>query len=201
MDYQDYIKKFKEYVENESKLSDKMVFNKDLENVKNFDTISWIIVGDNPGTTEFKTQQYFSKGAAANNLRNFFDKKLNLKKNENYICLNKSPIYSAKTDELSKVDQNLLKNSFSTMAKLIFDLHILNPKINVLIVGFSSKSIKPFFSEVKKQYKENKNLINNLYVVGHFSYNWFSRKIDIEKITDEQSFITQLKKNHNFIEY
>ncbi|MCQ8213763.1 hypothetical protein NON08_14775 [Cetobacterium somerae] len=201
MNYQYYIKNFKKYVENKSKLSDKMVFNKDLENVNNFDTISWIIVGDNPGTTEFKNQQYFSEGAAANNLRKFFDKKLNLKKNENYICLNKTPIYSVKTKELSKVDQNLLKNSFSTMAKLIFDLHTLNPKINVLIVGFSSKSIKPFFSELKKQYEENDNLINNLYVVGHFSYGWFFRKIDIKKIKDEQSFITQLKKNHNSVEY
>ncbi|MGL5049575.1 MAG: hypothetical protein ACRC5W_04355 [Cetobacterium sp.] len=194
MDYLKYIKKFESDIEKELKSNYEIIFDKDLKKVKEFSSITWVVVGDNPGKTELKNKRYFSEGTAAKGLKKCFDEKLKLKRNENYICLNKTPIYSVKTDDLSAVDQNLLQKSFSITAELIFNLHILNPKINVLIVGFSSKSIKSFFSELKKQYEKNENLINNIYVVPHFSYNWFARRIDINKIIDEKSFITQLKK-------
>lgn len=80
-----------------------IVYNHNLDAVRKQDTIKLIVVGDNPGKNEqLHTNQRYLVGQAGKVAENFFKRhaELAIDFRKNVIILNKTPIHTAKTQEL-----------------------------------------------------------------------------------------------------
>lgn len=195
-----------------------IVYNTALDEITQNDEIKLIVIGDNPGKDEqlIKNQKYLV--GQAGKLGNSFFKnhdELGIDFRENVIILNKTPIHSAKTNQLKKFAtfggkeiEDLLKETQIWMAQETAKLHqmLLQGSENkdfpqLWLVGYSELKEKGIFTdyknELKKQYQtseESKNAWNNVFVYQHFSMNRFS--IDLKEFSTENKNLdlkTQLK--------
>ena len=195
-----------------------IVYNTALDEITQNDEIKLIVIGDNPGKDEqlAKNQKYLV--GQAGKLGNSFFKnhdELGIDFRKNVIILNKTPIHSAKTNQLKKFAtfggkeiEDLLKQTQIWMAQETAKLHqkLLQGSDNkdfpqLWLVGYSELKEKGIFTdyknELKKQYQtseESKNAWNNVFVYQHFSMNRFS--IDLKEFSTENKNLdlkTQLK--------
>ena len=195
-----------------------IVYNTALDEITQNDEIKLIVIGDNPGKDEqlAKNQKYLV--GQAGKLGNSFFKnhdELGIDFRKNVIILNKTPIHSAKTNQLKKFAtfggkeiENLIKETQIWMAQETANLHqkLLQGSENkdypqLWLVGYSELKEKGIFTdyknELKKQYQtseEAKNAWNNVFVYQHFSMNRFS--IDLKEFSTENKNLdlkTQLK--------
>lgn len=195
-----------------------IVYNTALDEITQNDEIKLIVIGDNPGKDEqlIKNQKYLV--GQAGKLGNSFFKnheELGIDFRKNVIILNKTPIHSAKTNQLKKFAtfggkeiENLLKETQVWMAQETAKLHqkLLQCSENkdfpqLWLVGYSELKEKGIFTdyknELKKQYQtseEAKNDWDNVFVYQHFSMNRFS--IDLKEFSTENKNLdlkTQLK--------
>ncbi len=162
-----------------------VVYNHSLDEVKKEDTIKLILIGDNPGKNEqlHKNQRYLV-GLAGKIADNFFkaNPALGIDFRKNVIILNKTPIHTAKTKQLSY----LLKEDASGGFKALFEAsQIFNAQKTaelqralscpLWLVGYSELRPKGLFTayaeEIKKEYGKEKN--PPLYLYQHFSMNRF----------------------------
>lgn len=188
-----------------------IVFNTSLNSITKDSEIKLIIIGDNPGKSEqlFVNQKYLV-GQAGKIADSFFchHPELQIDFKKNVIILNKTPIHSAKTKHLSKIDfllkeqnspaKNLLEKTQIWMAKKTATFHKEFSKANNLapielwLVGYSELKNKGIFIPYKdtlfEEYK-NSSEWNNVFVYQHFSMNRFS--IDLK--TYQQQNKTNLK--------
>lgn len=195
-----------------------IVYNTALDEITQNDEIKLIVIGDNPGKDEqlIKNQKYLV--GQAGKLGNSFFKnhdELGIDFRKNVIILNKTPIHSAKTNQLKKFAtfggkeiEDLLKQTQIWMAQETAKLHqkLLQGSENkdypqLWLVGYSELKEKGIFTdyknELKKQYQtseEAKNAWDNVFVYQHFSMNRFS--IDLKEFSTENKNLdlkTQLK--------
>ena len=195
-----------------------IVYNTALDEITKNDDIKLIVIGDNPGKDEqlLKNQKYLV--GQAGKLGNSFFKnhdELGIDFRKNVIILNKTPIHSAKTNQLKKFAtfggkeiENLIKETQIWMAQETAKLHqkLLQGSENkdfpqLWLVGYSELKEKGIFTdyknELKKQYQtseEAKNAWDNVFVYQHFSMNRFS--IDLKEFSTENKNLdlkTQLK--------
>ena len=195
-----------------------IVYNTALDEITQNDEIKLIVIGDNPGKDEqlAKNQKYLV-GQAGKLGNNFFKNhdELGIDFRKNVIILNKTPIHSAKTNQLKKFAtfggkeiEDLLKQTQIWMAQETAKLHqnLLKGSENkdfpqLWLVGYSELKEKGIFTdyknELKKQYQtseEAKNAWDNVFVYQHFSMNRFS--IDLKEFSTENKNLdlkTQLK--------
>lgn len=195
-----------------------IVYNTALDEITQNDEIKLIVIGDNPGKDEqlIKNQKYLV--GQAGKLGNSFFKnhdELGIDFRKNVIILNKTPIHSAKTNQLKKFAtfggkeiENLIKETQIWMAQETAKLHqkLLQGSENkdypqLWLVGYSELKEKGIFTdyknELKRQYQtseEAKNAWANVFVYQHFSMNRFS--IDLKEFSTENKNLdlkTQLK--------
>ncbi len=190
-----------------------IVYNTALDEITQNDEIKLIVIGDNPGKDEqlAKNQKYLV--GQAGKLGNSFFKnhdELGIDFRKNVIILNKTPIHSAKTNQLKKFAtfggkeiENLIKETQIWMAQETAKLHqkLLQGSENkdfpqLWLVGYSELKEKGIFTdyknELKKQYQTS--AWDNVFVYQHFSMNRFS--IDLKEFSTENKNLdlkTQLK--------
>ena len=195
-----------------------IVYNTALDEITQNDEIKLIVIGDNPGKDEQLTKNQKYLVGQAGKLGNSFFKnhdELGIDFRKNVIILNKTPIHSAKTNQLKKFAtfggkeiENLIKETQIWMAQETAKLHqkLLQNSENkdfpqLWLVGYSELKEKGIFTdyknELKKQYQtseEAKNAWDNVFVYQHFSMNRFS--IDLKEFSTENKNLdlkTQLK--------
>ena len=195
-----------------------IVYNTALDEITRNDEIKLIVIGDNPGKDEQLTKnQKYLVGQAGKLGNNFFKnhEELGIDFRKNVIILNKTPIHSAKTNQLKKFAtfggkeiENLIKETQIWMAQETAKLHqkLLQNSENkdfpqLWLVGYSELKEKGIFTdyknELKKQYQtseEAKNAWDNVFVYQHFSMNRLS--IDLKEFSTENKNLdlkTQLK--------
>lgn len=195
-----------------------IVYNTALDEITQNDEIKLIVIGDNPGKDEQLTKNQKYLVGQAGKLGNSFFKnhdELGIDFRKNVIILNKTPIHSAKTNQLKKFAtfggkeiENLIKETQIWMAQETAKLHqmLLQGSENkdfpqLWLVGYSELKEKGIFTdyknELKKQYQtseESKNAWDNVFVYQHFSMNRFS--IDLKEFSTENKNLdlkTQLK--------
>ena len=184
-----------------------IVYNTALDEITQNDEIKLIVIGDNPGKDEQLTKNQKYLVGQAGKLGNSFFKnhdELGIDFRKNVIILNKTPIHSAKTNQLKKFAtfggkeiENLIKETQIWMAQETAKLHqkLLQGSENkdypqLWLVGYSELKEKGIFTdyknELKKQYQtseEAKNAWDNVFVYQHFSMNRFS--IDLKEFSTE----------------
>lgn len=195
-----------------------IVYNTALDEITQNDEIKLIVIGDNPGKDEQLTKNQKYLVGQAGKLGNSFFKnhdELGIDFRKNVIILNKTPIHSAKTNQLKKFAtfggkeiEDLLKETQIWMAQETAKLHqnLLKGSENkdfpqLWLVGYSELKEKGIFTEYKneleRQYQtseEAKNAWDNVFVYQHFSMNRFS--IDLKEFSTENKNLdlkTQLK--------
>ncbi|NLM00662.1 MAG: hypothetical protein GX220_04325 [Treponema sp.] len=183
-----------------------VVYNTELNKVTKDCDIKLIIIGDNPGKEEqlSKNQKYLV-GLAGKIAYGYFKKnvELDIDFRKNTIILNKTPIHSAKTKQLTKMlqvvkkqDENLfiaLKNmlveSQKFMAEKTAKLHSVFAENNteLWLVGYSELKNNGIFEiyrdKLRESYKKFKNAYEKVYIFQHFSMNRFA--IDLRENYNE----------------
>lgn len=195
-----------------------IVYNTALDEITQNDEIKLIVIGDNPGKDEQLTKNQKYLVGQAGKLGNSFFKnhdELGIDFRKNVIILNKTPIHSAKTNQLKKFAtfggkeiENLIKETQIWMAQETAKLHqkLLQCSENkdfpqLWLVGYSELKEKGIFTdyknELERQYQtseEAKNAWDNVFVYQHFSMNRFL--IDLKEFSTENKNLdlkTQLK--------
>lgn len=103
-----------------------VVYNTALDELTPDSEIKLIVIGDNPGKSEqLNINQKYLVGQAGKLADGFFKKhpELEIDFRKNVIILNKTPIHSAKTKHLSKIEKSLGSKN-SPAVKLIYDSQI-----------------------------------------------------------------------------
>ncbi|MBP5519728.1 MAG: hypothetical protein J6X84_04015 [Treponema sp.] len=162
-----------------------VVYNKSLDDVSINDDIKLIVIGDNPGKDEqlFKNSRYLV-GQAGKIAEGYFKRnpELEIDFRKNVIILNKTPIHSAKTNQLKIIIKqggqsvaNLIKESQIWFAKKTAELHS-KLGTELWLVGYSELKPKKIFDEYRKTLKSccDEKAWNKVYVFQHFSMNRFS---------------------------
>lgn len=103
-----------------------VVYNTALDELTPDSEIKLIVIGDNPGKSEqLNINQKYLVGQAGKLADGFFKRhpELEIDFRKNVIILNKTPIHSAKTKHLSKIEKSL-ESTNSPASKLIYDSQI-----------------------------------------------------------------------------
>lgn len=159
-----------------------IVYNRALDEITENDEIKIIVIGDNPGKDEqlLKNNKYLV-GQAGKLGEGFFKKnpELGIDFRKNAIILNKTPVHTAKTNQI----KYLLKNGSQEIKNLLEETQVwmaqktaeLAEKINaeIWLVGYSELKSKGLFSRYRETLKTYANL-KNLFVFQHFSMNRFT---------------------------
>jgi hypothetical protein len=171
-------------------LENPVVYNRSLDDIREGDTIKLIVVGDNPGKNEqLECNQRYLVGQAGKLGDGFFRKnpELGIDFRKNVIILNKTPIHSAKTKQLSYI----LKNGGERFSSLFIETQrwmaaetaALQRALgcDLWLVGYGELRPGTLFSiyaaELEKQYLSEATAfrgINAVRVYQHFSMNRFS---------------------------
>lgn len=165
-----------------------IVYNTDLDKVTAQDEIKLIVIGDNPGKDEqLSINQRYLVGQAGKIAEGYFrrNSELGVDFRRNVIILNKTPIHSAKTNQLKKMlqlggkdFQALLDETQIWMATQTAILHQkLSASTELWLVGYSELKSKGIFELYRNQLKssyQNSAAWDKVYVFQHFSMNRFS---------------------------
>lgn len=182
-----------------------VVYNSDYDSFTRDDEINLFVIGDNPGKEEQleKNQRYLC-GQSGRLARGFFERNPELKTDfaRNVIIMNKTPVHTAKTTQLSYLMKNgssaikeMIVNSQLIMARLASRLHrefVENCPTGKFVpelwlVGYSELKPKKLFGgyrdALKAEYeaagKAGLEAWNKVFVYQHFSMNRFT--IDLKE--------------------
>lgn len=192
-----------------------IVYNRDLDRLTKDDDIKLIVIGDNPGKDEqlAKNNKYLV-GLAGKIAEGFFRRhqEFGVDFRKNVIILNKTPVHSAKTNQLNKIVKeggqkvaDLILESQLWMAEQTAALHSalcngaqsgaektgVSPEL--WLVGYAELKGKGIFVPYKNKLKETysalasdtkTNAWNQVYVFQHFSMNRFS--INLDELTESE---------------
>lgn len=187
-----------------------IVYNFNLDFVTKNDEIKLIVIGDNPGKDEqLQKNQKYLVGQAGKLADGFFKRnpELNIDFRKNVIILNKTPIHSAKTNQLKFIEKiggpkvaSLILETQLWMAEKTANLHSLLNSENhteLWLVGYSELKEKgifvPYRNKLKQIYEKNRNAWNEVYVFQHFSMNRFT--IDLDEFKKNQNGTKVLVEN------
>lgn len=162
-----------------------IVYNTALDEFTECDDIKIIVIGDNPGKDEQLTKnQKYLVGQAGKLGEGFFKRnpELGVDFRKNAFILNKTPVHSAKTNQLKYIRKKggdavckLLDETQIWMAKKTAELaKAMNAEI--WLVGYSELKPAGLFRLYKDELKKNADW-EKLFVYQHFSMNCFSKDI------------------------
>lgn len=181
-----------------------IVYNTALDEITCHTDIRLLVIGDNPGKEEqLNKNQKYLVGLAGKIATGYFQKnpELNIDFRKNAIILNKTPIHSAKTKELSKilsladdttkkVFTDLLEESQIWCAKATAKLHqaFAETGCQLWLVGYSELKDKCLFEKYRKtleasyldsdpkiqEQSHSPNSWGKVLVFQHFSMNRFT---------------------------
>ncbi len=189
-------------------LDNVLVYNKALDDITKEDSISLIVIGDNPGKEEQldKNCRYLV-GQSGKIAEGFFKRnpELNTDFRKNVIILNKTPLHTAKTKELSLIKKyncpildSLLLESQIWMAKNTALLHEElckehSDSCQLWLVGYGELKEKGLFLPYKKTlqdfYAYKKTIKEQIFVYQHFSMNRFL--IDLNTHSDPKNSLKE----------
>jgi hypothetical protein len=162
-------------------LENAIVYNRNLDAVTERDVISLIVVGDNPGKDEqLEKNRKYLVGQAGKLGEGFFRRnpELGIDFRANAIILNKTPIHTAKTKQLSW----LLKNGGTRFAELFSETQqwmaaetaILRERLGcpLWLVGYGELRAKGLFAEYASALSARQS--EEILLYQHFSMNRFS---------------------------
>lgn len=164
-----------------------VVYNRALDEITPDDEIKLIVIGDNPGKDEqLEKNNRYLVGQAGKIAEGYFRKnpELGVDFRRNVIILNKTPVHSAKTNQL----KTIIKQGGPDIAKLIEESQIwMAEKTAALhaalgtelwLVGYSELKDKGIFclyrDSLKAALAGDKKAWERVYVFQHFSMNRFS---------------------------
>ena len=193
-----YNKELKEKIENIEgyDISNSFIYNEKLDELTKKDNIKYIWIQDNPGYNEMLQGKY-AVGSSGKVGQNFLIN-MNLVKNfdKEVIVLNKSPIHTKITSNLSKLKHKEIQNFTQIyMANFIYEVHKIF-KCDLWILGISNLNtiFKNFTENIQDLYK-NDDLNKKIYLYYHFSqgqfkkaYNQKERELEtdnVQKILEE----------------
>lgn len=208
MNYADELQPLQKKVAVQDKVPDysfelPVVYNSKLDEITCNDDIRLIVIGDNPGKDEqLKKNSSYLVGQAGKIAEGYFKRnsELNIDFRKNVIILNKTPIHSAKTNQLKRMAKDggqkiadLIQESQEWMAEKTAWLlaHMNqdgNEKTRLWLVGYAELKDKGIFVRYKEVLKREclfygSEVWNQVFVYQHFSMNRFS--IDLrERIED-----------------
>jgi hypothetical protein len=141
--------------------------------------LKYIIVGDNPGVTEYKENRFFI-GSSGKVLRNHFISNKLIKDFDNEcIIFNKTFIHTAKTKELEVIKKEIGIELFNAIqlacAKEIAEISNEH-NIPILIFGKSQLSSDLLFASFWKGINEFTHKKEHILVFNHPSYNNFLKE-------------------------
>lgn len=184
-----------------------IVYNKDLDLISKDDEIKLIVIGDNPGKDEqlLKNNRYLV-GQAGKIAEGFFrrNSELNIDFRKNVIILNKTPVHSAKTNQLRQISKQggkfvdeLILETQEWMAKKTAELHkkmcACGSDLQIWLVGYSELKEKgifaPYRNVFKAEYGKSRSDWDRVFVFQHFSMNRFT--IDLENKKDESKSLIE----------
>lgn len=170
-----------------------VVYNTALDALTIDDDIRLIVIGDNPGKDEqLLINNKYLVGQAGKIAQGYFAKnpELGVDFRKNVIILNKTPVHSAKTNQLKLIAkqggadvQNLLLESQIWMAKKTAELHKKlcasadgNKPAELWLVGYSELTAKGIFGAYRDTLKASygNDCWDKVYVFQHFSMNRFT---------------------------
>ncbi len=196
-----------------------VVYNTDLDRFTQDDEIKLIVIGDNPGKDEQLSKNLkYLVGQAGKIAEGYFRRngELGIDFRKNVIILNKTPIHSAKTNQLKQIVKlggpevlQLFEETQRWMAKKTSQLHADlqdgMQKTELWLVGYAELKAKGIFTlyrdEFRAAYQKSEKLKQaweNVYVFQHFSMNRFSIDLNenMVKQLSLQENIHQLGKQH-----
>lgn len=150
-----------------------IVYNTDLDKITKDDEIRMIVIGDNPGKDEqlSKNQKYLC-GQAGKLAEGFFKKnsELGIDFRKNVIILNKTPVHSAKTNQLLM----MMKEGGEKVEKLIFESELwmaekttwLHKELNKAVDGDNASGVEKTSGENKSSEKQISSGVE-LWLVGY----------------------------------
>ncbi|MCF0242363.1 MAG: hypothetical protein HUK25_06970 [Treponema sp.] len=172
-----------------------VVYNKSLDFVTQCDDIKLIIIGDNPGKNEqLNENQKYLVGLAGKLGQKFFaeNPELNTDFRKNVIILNKTPIHSARTEQL----RYIMKNARPEISNLIIESQkwmarntaLLNMKLGtkLWLVGYAELKGKGLFLNYRDELISTfgKDNLDMIFVYQHFSMNRFT--IDLKNFQEKE---------------
>jgi len=164
-----------------------VVYNRALDDLTPQDDIKLIVIGDNPGKDEqlAKNNRYLV-GLAGKIAEGYFrnNPELGVDFRKNVIILNKTPVHSAKTNQL----KTIIKQGGSAAAKLIQESQVWMAEktaalhkalgTEIWLVGYSELKDKGLFAlyrdTLKAALAEDSEAWKRVYVFQHFSMNRFT---------------------------
>lgn len=179
-----------------------VVYNTALDSLTKDSDIKLIVIGDNPGKSEqLEINQKYLVGQAGKLAERFFAQNpgLQIDFRQNVIILNKTPVHSAKTKHLAKIERelfetnsdakNLILQSQQWMAKQTANLHkqlvsfgksehVAVPEL--WLVGYAELKKGGIFVPYKEALKEeyfssaDTSAWESVFVFQHFSMNRFT---------------------------
>ena len=179
---EEFKKKIEEWKAKYPEHKDDFVYNTALDRIAEKDKIKFIIVGDNPGKDEKAKGEYFI-GKAGQLCRKFFKETFGFSFNKTVIALNKTPISTAKTLDLTdetKFSKEMVAETQRWMAAFtvnICEIFELSP----YIIGSSLFAPGKLFETFAKSLEENLYRIDyhrkyfHPMVFKHFSHGHFMR--------------------------
>jgi len=184
-----------------------VVYNTALDEITINDEIKMILVADNPGRREQAAEnKRYLIGPSGKIAAKFFNDNPSLGINfyKNIIILNKTPVHSPRTADLRRLSseeliinrRNDLNNSIKTaveesqkiMVSILFDFQ-KTFDCPVWIIGYSEMKKNGIFNvyteELRKIYKDKKEMIEKLFLFRHFSMNQFTIDLKKQSMQDE----------------
>ena len=184
-------------------------YNSSLDNISQNDEIKLILIGDNPGKNEqLEENKKYLVGLAGKLGEKFFSENPELKTDfrKNVIILNKTPVHSARTEQLRFIMKNgnteisnLILESQKWMARATAELQInllnVSEKTSgpdLWLIGYAELKNRglfiPYRDTLLKTFKDaGKSVLfeNNIFTYQHFSMNRFT--IDLNNFIKENN--------------
>ncbi len=182
--HEKYNEIFKEKIEQIEgyEITNSFIYNEKLDDLTEKSDIKYIWIQDNPGYTEMLQSRY-AVGASGKAGQNFlentglvdsFDKEV--------IVLNKEPIHTKVTANLSKLKNKDLQDETQVyMSNFIYRLHKIF-ECDLWILGLSNLNsiFKAFKESMKLLYKED-NLNKKVFLYYHFSQGQFKKAYNLKE--------------------
>lgn len=162
-----------------------IVYNRALDDLGPPSSPRWIVIADNPGKNEQKAaNNRYLVGQAGKLAAEFFERRLGRDFRRDAVIINKTPIHSPKTAELSKLlrmdSSGGLRAVFDESQKFMAGLALRFHRALGLPVWISGKSglspkgiFSTWFGEFRRLFSEA-GAMEEVFVFSHFSMNRFS---------------------------
>jgi hypothetical protein len=178
-----------------------IVYNEALDEITSGADIKFILVADNPGRREQAAEnRRYLVGPSGKLAEKFFreNPSLGIDFRKNTLILNKTPIHTPRTAELSELCRlggepiaQAIAASQEDMACLLSAFHEILAPIPVWIIGYSQMRTGGIFETytetIRSRYKRRPKRTTELFLYRHFSMNQFTIDLGRQSLAGESA--------------